>query len=377
MNPSDRSIEQYVVMAMLALLAVGCIVVLLPFASSLVWAFILAFSTWPIYERVQAALGRHKALGALLMTMLLATAFVLPLVLVGQSLADNTAGLVDIVRASIGQGLPGPPAWIGDIPFIGGSIAQTWLEVATNTSRLGELIQPYLGAIRDFTLASGITVGRGILELSLSVLATFFFYRDGRRAAAELQAVAERLAGPRARHLMSIVGLTVQSVVYGIIGTALVQGALAGIGFWIAGIPGPFFLGLVTFLLGLLPMGPPLVWIPVTLWLLSQGSIGWAIFMGVWGGFVISGVDNFLRPFLISRGSNLPWLLVFLGAIGGALAFGFLGIFLGPTLLAVGYALVREWSAEEPVSTDPSAVAPSPGGSVTVEVGAPPGPREP
>jgi predicted PurR-regulated permease PerM len=349
----EHRIEQYAVIAALALLAAGCIIVLLPFASALIWAFILAFSTWPVYGRLQEMLGERRNLGALLMTLLLATALVLPLILVGQSIADNAPVFVDLVRANVRQGLPGPPGWVGEIPFIGPPIRATWIEVGANTGRLGELIQPYLGPIRDVALASGLSIGRGVLELSLSVLATFFFYRDGINAAAQLQAVGERLVGPRAQHLIKVAGDTIQSVVYGVIGTAIVQGVLAAIGYWIAGFGAAFFLGFLTFILGLIPMGPPLVWIPATLYLLSEGQVGWAIFMGVWGTFVISGVDNFLRPFLISRGSNLPLLLVFLGALGGAIAFGFLGLFLGPTLLAVGYALVREWTVTKAAPPGP------------------------
>ncbi|HET6468122.1 MAG TPA: AI-2E family transporter [Geminicoccaceae bacterium] len=352
---SENRIEQYAVIAALALLAAGCIIVLLPFASSLLWAFILAFSTWPIYGRLQQALGDRRTLGALLMTLLLATALVLPLVLVGQSLAENAAELIDLVRNSLRQGLPDLPGWLVQLPFVGAWIQLTWWEIGTNTGRLGELVHPYLGAIRDVAVAGGLSIGRGILELSLSVLATFFFYRDGIHGAAQLQAVGERLMGARARRLIKVAGDTIQSVVYGVIGTAIVQGILAAIGFWIAGFGGPFFLGFVTFVLGLIPMGPPMVWIPATLWLFAQGQVGAGIFLAVWGAFVISGIDNFLRPILISRGSNLPLFLVFLGAIGGALAFGFLGLFLGPTLLSVGYALVREWSITKVVASGPAA----------------------
>jgi predicted PurR-regulated permease PerM len=136
-------------------------------------------------------------------------------------------------------------------------------------------------------------------------------------------------------------------VVYGILGTALAQGILAGMGLWISGVPAPLLLGLLTFFLSLIPMGPPLVWIPATLWLFYRGDPGWGVFMGMWGAVIVSGVDNLLKPYLISRGSNLPFVLVFLGVFGGVIAFGFIGIFLGPTLLAVGYALLQDWSAQK------------------------------
>ena len=142
-------------------------------------------------------------------------------------------------------------------------------------------------------------------------------------------------------------GNTVRGVVYGILGTALVQAVLAGIGFLIAGVPGASVLALLTFFLSVLPVGPPLVWLPATLWLFHQGSTGWGVFMLIWG-VGVSSVDNFVKPWLISQGSEMPFLLIFFGVLGGALAFGFIGVFIGPTLLAVGYRLVEEWASSQP-----------------------------
>src|SRR5690606_3640240 len=136
---------------------------------------------------------------------------------------------------------------------------------------------------------------------------------------------------------------TIQRVVNGVIGTAAAQAALAAIGLAIAGVPGVLPLTLLTFVLSLIPMGPPLVWIPATIWLVGQEAYGMAIFLAVWGTFVISGVDNVLKPYLISRGGNMPLVVVLLGVFGGLLAFGFMGLFLGPTLLAVAYSLLHDW----------------------------------
>ena len=134
------------------------------------------------------------------------------------------------------------------------------------------------------------------------------------------------------------------SVVYGILGTALAQAIVAIIGFLIAGVPGPFFLGLLTFFLSPIPAGPVLVWVGATLWLLHTGDTFWAVFIALWGLLVISSIDNFLKPYLISRGCNLPLVLILLGIMGGAIAFGALGVFLGPTLLAIAYAVLKEWN---------------------------------
>ncbi len=198
---------------------------------------------------------------------------------------------------------------------------------------------------KGWLFARGLDVGQGIFQLSLSVFISFFFYRDGAVVVEKFHDVAKRIVGDRTHHLLGVVGGTVKGVVYGILGTAIAQGILAGIGLWIAGVPLPLLLGLLTFFLSLIPMGPPLVWAPATVWLIYHGRVGWGVFLGIWGLLVISGIDNLLKPYLISRGSKLPFALVFLGVLGGMIAFGFIGIFLGPTLLAVGYSLIQEWSA--------------------------------
>jgi predicted PurR-regulated permease PerM len=161
--------------------------------------------------------------------------------------------------------------------------------------------------------------------------------------AGRLTSMVGRILGERGQYLLDVAGKTVRGVVYGILGTALVQAVMAGVGFLIAGVPGAALLALLTFFLSVVPVGPPLVWGPAVLWLFQQGSTGWAIFMLVWG-FGVSTVDNLVKPWLISQGSNLPFLLILFGVLGGVLAFGFIGVFIGPTLLAVGYRVVTEWS---------------------------------
>src|SRR5574342_727484 len=191
------------------------------------------------------------------------------------------------------------------------------------------------------------------VELALSLFIAFFFYRDGIDGANRLQAAARRLWGERALHLLDLVGATIKSVVYGTMGTAIAQSILTGLGIWLAGVPGALLFGFLTFLMALPPIGAPLVWFPAAIWLLYTGATGWAVFLVLWGIFVVGGADNFIRPYFISRGSDLPFVLVFLGVMGGAFAFGFLGIFLGPTLLATGYDIVRDWARVEsaPAST--------------------------
>jgi predicted PurR-regulated permease PerM len=276
------------------------------------------------------------------MTCLLAALVLGPLVIVAASLGENTTHLARAIQQWAAAGPHEPPAWLSRLPLIGERLQAYWS--AFDTGKLVAYLRDLAAPLSRLALGTGLALGQGVLYLALGVLITFFLYRDGLDVAAHLRAGMERIAGARAHHLLAIAGNTVKGVVYGIIFAALAQGVMAGLGYWIAGVPGPFLLGLVTCILALIPWGPPLIWIPATVWLFREGHPGWAVFMGIWGITAISSIDNILRPYLISLGSRLPFLLTLLGVVGGVLRFGIIGVFLGPTLLAVGYALLSEWT---------------------------------
>jgi predicted PurR-regulated permease PerM len=197
---------------------------------------------------------------------------------------------------------------------------------------------------RHYLLTGGIMLGTGVVQMSLAAFVSFFLYRDG---ASLLQIVAvamEKVIGDGASAVAEIVSQTVRGVMYGLLGTALAQALVAAIGFAIAGVPAVMLLSVLVFVTSVAPIGPPVVWGGAALWLFASGQVGWGIFMLVWGALLISSVDNVVRPMLISRGSSLPFLLTLLGVLGGVIAFGFVGMFIGPTLLAVGYSLVTGWT---------------------------------
>jgi predicted PurR-regulated permease PerM len=348
----NERIELAIGVAAIGILLIGCFLVLRPFLSALLWGTILAYTTWPLYRRLVELLGNRWTVAAIVMTVLLALAFVAPLVLVGSSAADGIARLIEMIRELYATGLPDLPAWIANLPILGAIASEFWEQLAAGTSGLVEILQPYLVTLRDFAITLGVGVGSGILEITLSVFAAFFFYRDGEFAVQRARAVGGRLIGDRASKLFEVAGVTIKGVVYGVIGTALIQGGLSGIGFWVVGIPSAFVLGFICFFLALLPFGPPVVWIPIAIWLFSQGELWRAVFLVVWGLVVVGSSDNFIRPWLISRSSRLTFLPVFLGVVGGAVAFGFLGIFLGPVLLAVGFAVLNDWVEPEVAQAD-------------------------
>jgi len=327
----------------LAALVVGCLVVLLPFVTALLLAVILTYSTWPLYLRLRRTAGGRSNLAAGLMMLAACVILIAPFVFVAVSLADSASELIDAMRKTFEYGPPALPQWITNLPFVGNTIANYWQTLSHDSGRLIEDLQGLISPARSVLLSGGGILFSGLLQLGLAVLVAFFLYRDGEAAATKITRITIRIGGARGGHLLNVAGSTVVSVVYGILGTALAQGVVAGIGFLIAGVPGAALLGFATFFLSVVPVGPPLIWIPAAVWLFLQGSTGWAIFMGLWGLLVISMVDNVLKPMIISHGSHLPFMLVLLGVLGGAAAFGFVGIFLGPTLLAVGYRMVNEW----------------------------------
>ena len=337
---NDRLLVQIL---LVALLGAG-LWVMAPFISALLWGAILAFASWPLMRFLTRLLGGRETLAAGLLTMAWILIVALPLVWLGFNLADHIRDATAFVRDVQVDGLPDAPAWLGGIPFVGERLVNGWQSLDQQGAALLASIKPYFGQVGNWLLARSAQIGSGVLELTLSLVFVFFFYRDGPRLSAFVLRLLNRLIGERAEYYLDLVAGTVQRVVNGVIGTAAAQALLALIGFLIAGVPGALVLGIVTFLLSLIPMGPPLVWIPATAWLAWKGDYTYAVFLGVWGTFIISGVDNVLKPYLISRGGNLPLVIVLLGVFGGLLAFGFIGLFIGPTLLAVGYSLLLDWS---------------------------------
>jgi predicted PurR-regulated permease PerM len=340
----DSNWEKNVGWIVLLVLLAGCLLVMLPFMSALLWAVVLSFSTWPIYRRLLKLLRGRRTLAALVMSASMILTVLLPFVIVGATLADNVTELTDAVRNWLAAGTPPPPEWLGGIPLVGQRAHDYWQSLSADSDKLLHEAQKLLEPMGGWLLKIGWVLGNGIIELALSIFIAFFLFRDGASAAERLTNAVERIGGERGKHLLTVAGNTVRGVVYGILGTALVQALIAGVGFWIAGVPAAGLLALLTFFLSVLPVGPPLVWVPAALWLFQNQGTGWGIFMLVWG-VGVSSVDNVVKPWLISQGSDMPFLLIFFGALGGALAFGFIGVFIGPTLLAVAYRLIVEWAS--------------------------------
>ena len=252
----------------------------------------------------------------------------------------------------MGSGLPPAPEWIGGIPLVGTTAADLWNRWAQDLTAMVAFFRPYFGIGVQFGLRLLLGLANGVLEFLLSLFVAFFLYVSGDVLSARLSVILRRIAGEQADRLITVTGETVRGVVYGILGTAIVQGMLTSFGLWLSGVPRPGLLGVVAGALSVLPIGAPVIWLPAGLWLLASGETGWGIFMLAWGAGVISMSDNFIRPYFIARGAQLPFLLTMLGVLGGAIAFGLLGVFVGPVLLAVGFTLVAEWSNRPSLRAD-------------------------
>lgn len=339
-------LETLLALTLLGLLGLGCILVLLPFASALIWACVLCFSTWGLYVRLVEGLNGRASLAALLMTLLQAVIIVLPVAVVVSGLREHADIIERTLRQIAYQTPPEAPDWLKRLPFVGHELVAQWDYFRSDSSHLVEMLRRQIAPMTRGLLDAGLAFGGGLLYLLLSVVTSFFLYRDGEFAATELRAALHRIGGERADHLLQLAANTVQSVVYGLIGTALAQATLAALGFWVGGVPGPIFLGVLTFFTSPLPFGPPLIWGGAGLWLYSEGHLWAAIGVSLWGLCFVSTIDNVLKPIIIGRGSSLPFMLVLLGVIGGVMSFGVIGVFLGPTLLALGYNLLREWTQE-------------------------------
>jgi len=333
---------RYAQLAAVLIVVVGCYLVLHPFLPAVLFAAVVCSATWPLYMRLRKALWGRSPLAALAMTLLLVVLLIGPAVVLAATLADDVADMVDAGKAMLNGGPIQPPEWVRSIPLVGDLLADYWQHLPSSDS-LSAQWKGALEPVRKFLVGAGKAAGEGLLQLGLAVFIAFFFYRDGEALMLAARKALEQVAGERGNEFLETIDNTVTGVVHGIFGTALAQALVALVGFVIAGVPAAFLLAVATFFLSIIPIGPPLVWGGAAAWLAVEGQTGWAIFMALWGLLAISTIDNLVKPYLISRTSNLPLLLIVLGVFGGVAAFGFIGLFIGPPMLAIGLTLVQLW----------------------------------
>ena len=350
---------------LLAVLSIGLLIaislwVLLPFLGAMVWGVAIVAATWPLMLRLQALLFGRRSLAVLLLTVLLLLILFIPLSLVVGAIVKNASEIIAWVRALGSFQLPPPPDWLVNLPVVGTRLGQVWQHIAgSGIEQLAKEAAPYAATVATWLIGQIGSLGMVVVQFLLTVAVTAIFYLNGEAAARLVLRFGYRLAGERGVNVMQLAGRAIRGVALGIVVTALVQSALGGIALVIAGVPFAALLAAVMFVLCIAQIGPMLVLVPAVIWLYWNGDAGWGTFLLV-STAVVGTMDNFLRPFLIKKGADLPLLLIFGGVIGGLFAFGLIGIFVGPVVLAVTYTLLDAWMNDLPYPPDAPESGPAP-----------------
>jgi predicted PurR-regulated permease PerM len=344
--PHDLTRTTFAVLALVLLIGAS-LWVLQPFLGPTIWATMVVVATWPLMRRIQAAARGRRWVAVAVMTLLLLLLFVVPLVLAIATIVNNAERLLDWARLiAAWRASPVPPDWVAALPMVGGWLARAWEQAVT--AGLGNWLAkltPYAGTATRWFVSEVGSVGLLLLQFLMTVVIAAILYAHGEAAADQVRRFAHRLAGARGASTVQLAGDAIRGVALGVGVTAVVQSVAGGLALALADIP---FAGLLTalmFMLCIAQVGPAPVLVPAVVWVFWDGQIGWGIFLAVCT-LVITTMDNVIRPMLIRLGADLPLLLIFAGVIGGLLAFGLVGIFVGPVVLAVAYTLLESWIDE-------------------------------
>jgi predicted PurR-regulated permease PerM len=329
------------------LLLGGSLWVLRPFIGPGIWATMIVVTTWPLMRRLQAALWGRRWLATLVMTLALLMLLVVPLLLAIGTIVGHAQEIIAWAKTFSGTRLSLPPAWLARVPLVGGQLVQLWYQVvASGFDGLVETLSPYAGELTRWFVGEVGNLGFLLVQFLLTLLLAAVMYAGGERWAEVARQVGLRLAGRRGERVIQLAAESLRGVALGVGVTAVVQSVLGGLALALAGVPFAGLLTAVMLMLCLAQLGPMPVLLAAAGWLFWKDSSGWAVFMLVATG-VIGTLDNVIRPWLIRLGADLPLLLILAGVIGGLLAFGLVGIFIGPVILAVGWTLLLAWIGDD------------------------------
>lgn len=340
---SSSAFTRILLVCLLGALTLLCVVILRPFLTALVWAVVLAYVTWPSHIRVRQLCRHRSTLAAALLTFLVAFSLIGPFCWLALLLQDQVADTYQALLTCRAEGGAVLPAFLRKIPWLGDVVQRTFERYAADPLLIRQLLIDWAQRSRAELLGVIGDAGRNFAKLLITVVTVFFLYRDGDHLVQQASRVVSRFFGDRLSQYFHAAGAMTRAVVYGLLATALAQGALAGLGYWVAGLQAPILLAVLTALLALIPFGAPIIWGSTGVWLLLDGHVAAGIALLLWGALVVSSVDNVIRPLVISGATRVPFLLVMLGVLGGLAAFGLVGLFVGPVALAVGTAVWREW----------------------------------
>ena len=329
---------------LIGILIVGNFWVLKPFLPSLLWAVMIVVATWKLMLGVQARLWGKRGLAVAVMTLALLLVFIVPFSLAVGTIVENADQLSDWAKSLRTLALSAPPDWVERVPLAGPKLSAFWQEIASaGQEGIFARLTPYAGKVVQWFVGQAGSMGIILVQFLLTVGIAAVLYSRGEAVAGGVRRFFRRLAGPQGEEALILAGKAVRGVALGIIVTALVQSILGGIGLAVAGVPAPAILTAVMFILCVAQVGAGLVLIPAVIWLYWSGHNVWGTVLLVVTILVLS-LDNFLRPMLIKKGADLPLLLIFAGVIGGLIAFGIIGIFIGPVVLAVTFKLLGAWT---------------------------------
>ncbi len=330
-------------------LIAGSLWILTPFLPAFIWATMIVVATWPMMRRLEGMFGGRRAPAIAVMTLGLLAVLIVPLGVALYSILGHTGDFVALIERLPNAQLPAAPEWVGNVPLAGERAVAAWNQLAS--SRMADLMvkaQPYVRSAATWFAQQAGSFALVILQFVVIVALSAVLYAGGESWGRWVRRFGQRLAGEQGERMVVLAGQAIRGVALGVVVTALVQSALGGIGLAIVGVPFAAVLTAIMFALCIAQIGPILVLLAATAWVYFNLGIGWGIFMLVWS-LVVGLMDNFLRPVLIRRGADLPLLLIFAGVVGGLVAFGIVGIFVGPVVLAVGYTLLDNWVASDRV----------------------------
>ncbi len=348
MEPDLRRDLTRTVLAVLVIggLIVASIWILRPFLAATIWSAMIVISTWPILRMLQSWLWNKRGLATTVMCTALLLVFVLPFSAAISTIVANGGEISDWTSDISHLKLPPLPAFVEKIPIVGPKAADTWHEYAAkDPEELVAIVRPYVVGVTSWFVGAVGNLGLLAVQFLLTVIICAILYTNGEAAAAWVLRFGRRLAGDRGDQVVRLAGQATRGVALGVVVTALVQSILGGIGLAIVGVPFASTLTVVMFMLALAQIGVFPVLIGALAWVWWQDTTAWFVALLVWT-VVVGSLDNILRPILIRKGADLPLLLIFAGVIGGLFAFGLLGLFVGPVLLAVAYTLLNSWVAE-------------------------------
>jgi len=353
---TTQLLERAFLLLLFAVLLLGILAVLRPFITAILFGAILAIAAWPLRDFLLRR-GLKRGLAATLLLLLALAVVALPLLAMapglGERLAQGAGRLRDYFASA-----PQIPSWLAGLPVVGDRLAGMWDKMLLAKGNFWTVLEPYSEALREALVDAAGALGQSVLQIILSLVVATFFWVSGDTLAATLRDILRRLGGETVGAALDVAGGAVRSVAYGVVGTAVIQAVIMGIGLAVAGVPGAVLLGFVTLLLALSQIGAPLiivVWAGAAVWLFGQDQQGWGVFMIFWG-LVVTVIDNFIKPLLIGAGVEMPLSLTILGVFGGFVAFGFLGLFIGPTLIAIGFTLLEAWRGA-PAAASGSAIS--------------------